>query len=299
MMADEPQKLREVIRARRKELGLSIAKFARIIECSDSYIEGVEAGRIVPSDKFVLRMAAALQLDADDLEAKAKFARENREPQAQHRSSKTHERVLPPPGRETILTPEMQTTIVEAYKLGNSLTAAANYAGIERHTLAHWLNIGETAPEGSAHHSLYTEVLKAKASVVIANSGRHGRWSRGGIIEKPKLKTIITESGAVIRTNEVELDKDGNPIMVKYWLDPDLRGIEWELTRYDPETYASPDSTRVTQINNQKMDVRPSLIAVLEQLGPIPDDDYNDYQAANKHKLNGGGNNRSGNGTGQ
>jgi hypothetical protein len=202
-------------------------------------------------------------------------------------------------GQQSLLNPELQAKIIDGLRMSGTLTAAALYAGIDRLTLARWLNIGEKAEEGSQHRSLYNEVLNARGSFIIAGAGRHHRWAIGGIIEKPRLKTIVTETGAIIRTDEVELDQDGNPVMVKSWLNPDVRAIEWEMARLAPEDYASPDAARVTQINNQKTELRPSLIAVLEQLGPIPDDDYEDYQAANKHKLNGGGNNGSANGTGQ
>jgi hypothetical protein len=49
----------------------------------------------------------------------------------------------------------------------------------------------------------------------------------------------------------------------------DLRAIEWELARIDPETYSQQALNVAVQTN---LEVKPLLIDVLKEIGPLPED---------------------------
>jgi transcriptional regulator with XRE-family HTH domain len=271
-------KLREIIRARRKEFKLTLEKLAHAVDCTYSHLQNVERGRSVASDKLLVRLAEALKLDIEDLRLRAQSARDNPEPR-HARKVEANRGVFPSGvGREPyVLTSEISAAVLDSLRMGGTVTGAARYAGISRELLAKWLRQGESDKgkrQPTAHANLYTEVLKARGQFVIAGASRHHRWGLGGIVEKPKLKIIETGNGSVIRTDEVETDEDGNPVMVKSWIEPDVRAIEWELARLDPESYASPDASRITQINQQSTQIRTNLLDVLKELGTIPDDDF-------------------------
>ena len=176
-----------------------------------------------------------------------------------------------PTGRTAKLTLEVQQTIVESLSTCGIMTVAAMAAGISRYSLARWLERGQDETEG-IYHDLFVAVTRARAAFIREAARVHRRWSIGGIIERP-----LTLKGS----DEIELNADGEPIMVKAFVRPDLRAIEWELTRLHPEGYKSPDATQITQLNQQSLDVRLSLIDVLQSIGTIPDDDEPQAENAN------------------
>jgi hypothetical protein len=59
--------------------------------------------------------------------------------------------------------------------------------------------------------------------------------------------------------------------MVDCVQDIDLRAIEWELVRLDPETYAVKRSRVTVKVCQQtNVGAKPLLVEVLERLGEIP-----------------------------
>lgn len=73
-----------------------------------------------------------------------------------------------PPGRPTKLTPEVQTTIVNALAAGTYLETAAAAAGINQDTLHRWLRNGARA-DGGLQKGFSEAVKKALASAEVRN----------------------------------------------------------------------------------------------------------------------------------
>ena len=63
--------LGEITRSKRVELDLSLRDLAKIIRKAPSYVSDIENDRRVPAEEVIRDIAQALELDADDLMARA------------------------------------------------------------------------------------------------------------------------------------------------------------------------------------------------------------------------------------
>lgn len=98
-----------------------------------------------------------------------------------------------PVGRRTILTPELQDTIVSALKAGNYLDDSARYAGVSERTVYLWIHKGRVARENleegvepTANELRYIQFLqaveKARSDAVVRNltiiqkAANDGQW---------------------------------------------------------------------------------------------------------------------------
>lgn len=68
-MADKT--LGELIRHARTTLDITLRELARRLDVTPSYVSDIENDRRVPSEEVLIRIAAALELDADDLVARS------------------------------------------------------------------------------------------------------------------------------------------------------------------------------------------------------------------------------------
>jgi hypothetical protein len=173
-------------------------------------------------------------------------------------------------GRVSKLTPELQKLFFDTLRLTGFQRRAAMRCGVEAKTVCLWKTKGRQQKNG-----IYREFVesfdKFKAERIAAGAELHYRVSHGQIFKSPRRKWLTTRRGDMIALDEIELDKNGQPIMVDTCTGPDLRAIEWELVRLDPETYAL--KRRGTTVNNKnEMRVRPSLVDVLAAIGDIPED---------------------------
>jgi hypothetical protein len=171
--------------------------------------------------------------------------------------------------RNTKLNPEVIRRMVESLSQCGLITVAAQAAGVTRFSVLRWMDQGETEEDpDSIHRQLYLAVTAARTKYITEAARVHRRWSIGGIIERPR----VNDDG------EIMVDDNGEPVIVKVFQPPDLKAIQWELTRLWPLEYKSPDVSRVDV--QQNVEVRPSLLDVLERIGPIPDDTPEDVAAA-------------------
>jgi hypothetical protein len=134
------------------------------------------------------------------------------------------------PGRRTRLTPEVQMVILAAVKAGNHLAAAADYAGISRHTLYEWLARGEgdhsARPATPQLRNFAAAVRKADAFARMAALRRITAVAKGGVIKETRTDT--GSDGIEIET--VETEHLGN------W-----RTDAWMLERRWPEEWRLED----------------------------------------------------------
>lgn len=172
-------------------------------------------------------------------------------------------------GRKSKLTPELQKQFIETLRLTGNYRTAAMRVGVSEKTICEWKVKGEQQPLG-----IYTEFRKAcmrtLADRVTLSAGIHFRVSHGQIYKAPRMVYLYDDKNSPTPTNEVALDAEGKPVMVDCCDGVDLRAIEWELARIEPETYSQRAIDLV--INQQtNVEVRPLLIDVLKEIGPLPE----------------------------
>ena len=76
-------------------------------------------------------------------------------------------------GRPSLLTSEVQATIVEALKAGNYRSTAAAAAGIHRNTLINWERWGEEGREPYADFLTAMQKAEAEAEMALVSEIRH------------------------------------------------------------------------------------------------------------------------------
>ena len=70
-------------------------------------------------------------------------------------------------GRKSALTKEVYECIVYNMKMGCSMVAAANNAGITRQSLYNWLKKGKENKGGEIYRQLYLDILKSKSDTEL------------------------------------------------------------------------------------------------------------------------------------
>jgi hypothetical protein len=111
--------------------------------------------------------------------------------------------------------------------------------------------------------------MRTLADRVTLSAGIHFRVSHGQIYKGPRMVYIYDDKGSPTPTNEVAKDENGATVMVDCCDGVDLRAIEWELARIDPDTYSQRAINVAVQTN---LEVKPLLIDVLKEIGPLPED---------------------------
>jgi hypothetical protein len=170
-------------------------------------------------------------------------------------------------GRVPKLTPEIQKLFIETLRLTGNYRAAANRCAIDPATPMTWKAKGETQVRG-IYRDFREACIRTLGERVTLSAGIHYRVSHGQIYKAPLRKREFTPRGDLIETNELALDKEGRPIFVDVCDAPDLKAIEWELARIDPETYAlKPGGVTVNSQTN--VEVGLTLVDVLDKIGPL------------------------------
>jgi hypothetical protein len=173
-------------------------------------------------------------------------------------------------GRVPKLTPELQKLFFETLRLTGFQRHAAMSCGVRDKTICLWKTKGRQQKSG-IYRTFVEEFDKFTAERIAIGAELHYRVAHGEIFKSPRRKWITTPRGDTIQLDEIELDENGQPVMVDVCTGPDLRAIEWELARLDPETYTLK-RTRSIALNESDRTVKPPLVEVLNQIGRIPED---------------------------
>jgi hypothetical protein len=115
------------------------------------------------------------------------------------------------------LTPEIHKLIVETVRATGTISSAARRAGIDEATARWWMMRGRDSRASNKYRQFFLDCEKAKAAFLIEDQVRHHEIAIGGVVRRPRLKTITLDDGSVVKTNEIELDKYGRPVMVPKW----------------------------------------------------------------------------------
>jgi transcriptional regulator with XRE-family HTH domain len=273
-MSEADQTLGEVIRDRRRELKLDRSKLAELVGCDTAHIEYIERGRAFASTRLLHALADALTLDVARLTELREEALQAHERGSAHDddSAVVQRKGFPNlDGRPCKLEdPAIRETILERLRVTGTIANGAAAAGVARETVHDWLRKGKDDAEG-IYYDFAVAVELAKSNFVAMAAATHHKFAVGGVIKKARTKVIKDSKGNLLPTTECDLDPNTKaPVMVEHWVGPDPRCAEWELARLAPQEYASPD--RDSQISRQSVDVRISLLDLLQRIGNIPDD---------------------------
>ncbi|MFF4188127.1 hypothetical protein ACFYZ9_33525 [Streptomyces sp. NPDC001691] len=140
------------------------------------------------------------------------------------------------PARARLLTPEVESRLIEASRMGLAVDIAARNAGISRHTFHRWMRLGrdelldrdagaEPDPQNDVFVEFYEQVEEARANAAFQAAFDIRRSSRGGIVTKETHRTYDPHTGKVVE--ETVIDKTP----------PEWRAAAWYLERQHRSQY--------------------------------------------------------------
>jgi hypothetical protein len=130
-------------------------------------------------------------------------------------------------------TPEMAEAFCTRYRQSGHLNASADACGLGERTVHDWLSRG-ASEESGPYRDFRDEIEKIRGAFRDQRAAFHHRIAMGGLFRRPKCKTIFTEKGVPITTDEVERDENGEIQWVEHWQSPDIKALEWEMQLTDP-----------------------------------------------------------------
>jgi hypothetical protein len=143
-------------------------------------------------------------------------------------------------GRVPKLTPELTEAFLRDPATDRFQPHAAMSCGVQDKTI--WLLKSKGRRQRSG---IYREFVKAfdkyKAERIAAGAELHHQLVHGQIYKGPKYVYLKTHRGDLIHINEVMKDENGDPVIVDCCDGVNLKAIEWELARLDPEAYAAQE----------------------------------------------------------
>ncbi len=120
-------------------------------------------------------------------------------------------------GRKSSLTKEVYECIVYNMKMGCSMVAAANNAGITRQSLYNWLKKGKENKGGEIYRQLYLDILKSKSDTEIILVGNiieasRDNWNAAAwLLERINPKMYGKQRVMTTKDAESDMeDTDGN-----------------------------------------------------------------------------------------
>ncbi|MGC4951015.1 hypothetical protein ACLQ2N_33095 [Streptomyces sp. DT224] len=187
--------------------------------------------------------------------------------------------------RTRLLTPEVETRLVEASRAGLAVDLAAVNAGISRATFLRWMAYGRTEavdraagnpPDPALDHfvEFFEKVERARASAALSAALDIRRASRGGIVTTHR--TFDPHTGKVLEETITT--------------PPDWRAAAWYLERQHRKQYGKEDHLEVeltgaaggpvaVENTGPSADLATRLAETLHALQYPPDDDQDDEAA--------------------
>jgi hypothetical protein len=180
------------------------------------------------------------------------------------------------PGRPSKLNSQTAGEFLAKLRSSGNVAASANSAGLGVATVYHWLELGRQRTSGP-YREFLEAYTRARGDYRLLRATRHHEIAVGGIEKKP---------ATVEGTNLIKRDENGEVVWEEQWREPNVRALEWELERDEPEIYgrrsdATPQPDIVTESPRSKEEMRAAAaqrldlfrgaIQVLVDLGvPLP-----------------------------
>jgi hypothetical protein len=137
-------------------------------------------------------------------------------------------------GARPKLTPQLLEIFVQTVRQTGRYSTAAMRCGITTSCAANWRTRGETEARG-LYHEFFVETSRARGDFVRACATRHHQVVLGGLIPLP----LEDKDGNPVKEHEPDCKTPARcrcpVIYAEKVVMPDVRGMEWELDRLDPQ----------------------------------------------------------------
>jgi len=131
------------------------------------------------------------------------------------------------PGRPSKLDPQTAEAFLAKLRSSGNVAASADSAGVGVATVYHWLELGRQRNSGP-YREFWEAFTRARGDYRLLRATRHHEIAIGGIEKKP----VTVEGKSLIKR-----DENGEVVWEEHWREPNVRALEWEMERDEPETY--------------------------------------------------------------
>lgn len=131
------------------------------------------------------------------------------------------------PGRPSKLNPQTAGEFLAKLRSSGNVAASADSAGLGVATVYHWLALGRQRNSGP-YREFLEAYTRARGDYRLQRATRHHEIAIGGIEKKP---------ATIEGTNIIKRDENGQIVWKEHWREPNIRALEWEMQRDEPETY--------------------------------------------------------------
>jgi hypothetical protein len=178
------------------------------------------------------------------------------------------------PGSPSKLNPQTAGEFLAKLCSSGNVAASADSAALGVATVYHWLELGRQRNSGP-YREFLEAYTRARGDYRLLRATRHHEIAMGGVEKKP---------ATVEGTNIIKRDENGEVVWQEQWREPNLKALEWEMQRDEPETYGrrpeaapqadvseSPKSRAEMQAEAAQMfDLFSGAVKILVDLGVPP-----------------------------
>jgi hypothetical protein len=132
------------------------------------------------------------------------------------------------PGRPSKLNSQTAGDFLAKLRSSGNTAASADSAGVGVATIYHWLELGRQRNSGP-YREFWEAYTRARGDYRLLRATRHHEIAIGGIERKP---------ATVEGTTLIKRDENGEVVWEEHRREPNVRALEWEMQRDEPETYS-------------------------------------------------------------
>ena len=156
------------------------------------------------------------------------------------------------PGRPSKLNSQTAGDFLAKLRSSGNVTASADSAGVGVATIYHWLELGRQRKSG-AFREFLEAFGRARGDYRLYRAIRQHDIAIGGIEKKP-----ATNAGTTL----IKRDENGEVVWEEHWREPNVRALEWEMERDEPDIYGRrSDTAPPSNISDQAPKSRAELEA--------------------------------------
>jgi hypothetical protein len=137
------------------------------------------------------------------------------------------------PGRPSKLNPQTAGEFLAKLRSSGNVAASADSSGLGVATVYHWLALGRQRNSGP-YREFLEAYTRARGDYRLLRATRHHEIAIGGIEKEP---------ATVEGTSLIKRDENGEVVWEEHWREPNIRALEWEMQRDEPEVYGRRSDT--------------------------------------------------------